>query len=85
MKIDEIRGKTPDELEYELKNARKELFDLRFKSASQNLQSPARIRSLKHTVARIETIVRERALGLHPPAGPARRQPAEGRKGSTRS
>jgi large subunit ribosomal protein L29 len=65
MKIDEIRGKNEEELEFELKNARRELFDLRFKSASQSIQSPARIRSLKRLIARIETIGRERALGLH--------------------
>jgi large subunit ribosomal protein L29 len=64
MKIDEIRGKRAGELEYELKNMRKELFDLRFKSATQSLQSPARIRQLKRTIARIETVVRERVQGV---------------------
>ncbi|MBL8862720.1 MAG: 50S ribosomal protein L29 [Planctomycetes bacterium] len=64
MKIDEIRGKTGDELEYELKNLRKELFDLRFKSATQSLQSPAKIRQLKRTIARLLTIQNERTAGI---------------------
>lgn len=64
MKIDEIRGKTGDELEFELKNLRKEVFDLRFKSATQSLQSPARIRTLKREIARILTILNERKAGI---------------------
>ena len=60
MKMDEIRGKRDEELEYELKNLRKELFDLRFKSTTQSLQSPARIRQLKRTIARVLTVQNER-------------------------
>ena len=60
MKIDEIRGKHDDELDFELKNLRKELFDLRFKSTTQSLQSPARIRQLKRSIARVLTIQNER-------------------------
>ena len=64
MKIDEIRGKTGDEIDYELAAMRKELFDLRFKSATQSLQSPARIRELKRTIARLLTIQNERTAGI---------------------
>jgi large subunit ribosomal protein L29 len=64
MKIDEIRGKTGDELEFELKDLRKEVFDLRFKCATQSLQSPARIRTLKREIARILTILNERKAGI---------------------
>ena len=64
MKIDEIRGKTGDEIEYELATLRKELFDLRFKSATQSLQSPARIEVLKRTIARLLTIQNERKAGI---------------------
>lgn len=64
MKIDEIRAKTGDELEYELKNMRKELFDLRFKSATQSIQSPARITVLKREIARVLTILNERKAGI---------------------
>jgi large subunit ribosomal protein L29 len=64
MKIDEIRGKTGDEIDYELATLRKELFDLRFKSATQSLQSPARIQVLKRTIARLLTIQNERKAGI---------------------
>lgn len=64
MKIDEIRGKTGEELDYELATLRKELFDLRFKSATQSLQSPARIQVLKRTIARLLTIQNERKAGI---------------------
>ncbi len=63
MKIEEIRGKTGDELEIELQKLRRELFDLRFKSKTQALSSPARIRQLRRQVARMETVLTERRLG----------------------
>lgn len=64
MKIDEIRGKKNDELDYELANMKKELFDLRFKSNTQALTNPARIRTLKREIARVHTILKERASGI---------------------
>lgn len=63
MKIEEIRGKTSDELEIELQKSRREVFDLRFKSSTQALTSPARIRQLRRLVARMETVLSERRLG----------------------
>jgi len=64
MKIEEIRSKSDGELDSELANLKKELFDLRFKSAAQSLTSPARIRTLRRTIARMVTIQRERKLGV---------------------
>ncbi len=64
MKIDEIRGKTDGELDFEIATMRKELFDLRFKSATQAIQSPSRMRSLKRDIARVLTISNERKAGL---------------------
>lgn len=61
MKIDEIRGKTDGELEFELKNLEKELFGLRFKSATEASANPSRIREARRAVARIKTILNERA------------------------
>jgi len=63
MKIDEVRGKTPEVLGSELTAMKRELFDLRFKSASQSLPDPSRIRMLRRTIARMGTVVRERELG----------------------
>ena len=64
MKTDEIRGKNGHELEYELATMKKELFDLRFKSATQVLTNPARIRFLRRTIARVNTVLHERATGV---------------------
>ena len=64
MKIDEIRGKNDHELDYELTNRKKELFDLRFKSATQVLTNPARIRALRREIARLSTVLHERATGV---------------------
>lgn len=64
MKTDEIRGKTNHELDKELKKLQKELFDLRFKSATQSIPNPARIREARRLIARIRTILNERALGV---------------------
>jgi large subunit ribosomal protein L29 len=62
MKTDEIRGKSPEVLAAELAATQRELFDLRFKSASQSLPDPSRIRMLRRTIARMGTVVREREL-----------------------
>lgn len=64
MKIDEIRAKNQGDLDYELGQMKKELFDLRFKSATQSISNPSRIRELRRTIARIQTIVHERKTGV---------------------
>jgi large subunit ribosomal protein L29 len=64
MKKKEARSKEDKELRYDLKNLNKELFDLRFQSASENISNPARIRQIKKEVARILTILNERKKGI---------------------
>jgi large subunit ribosomal protein L29 len=64
MKTDEIRGKTNYELGKEFMKLERELFDLRFKSATQSIPNPARIREVRRLLARIQTILNERALGV---------------------
>jgi large subunit ribosomal protein L29 len=61
MKIDEIRGKTDSELEFDLKGLEKELFNLRFKSATEASANPSRIREARRDVARIKTVLIERS------------------------
>ncbi len=53
----------------ELKKAKEELFNLRFQSATGQLESHGRIRAVKRDISRIYTVVRERELGLR--AAPA--------------
>ena len=64
MKIEEVRSKTDSELDYELANMRKELFDLRFKTGSESIQNTKRIRTLRRAIARATTVLRERAKGV---------------------
>ena len=64
MNSKEVRSKEDKELRYDLKNLTKELFDLRFQSASENLSNSARIREIRKDIARILTITREREKGI---------------------
>lgn len=61
VKIEEVKSKTDSELAYELDKMKKELFELRFKSRTAGNSSPARIRVLKRTIARVHTVRHERA------------------------
>ena len=62
MKVKEIRGLTTEEIETKIKECKEELFNLRFQQATGNLEKPSRIRDLRHTVARLKTVLREREL-----------------------
>ena len=64
MKIQEIRGKTDYELQHDAEKLRRELFDLRFKAPVQSLASTARLTEIRRVVAKIETVLHERKLGL---------------------
>jgi len=48
----------------ELKKAKEELFNLRFQSATGQLESHGRVRAVKRDIARIYTVIRERELGI---------------------
>jgi large subunit ribosomal protein L29 len=60
MKIDEIRGKSDNELDFDRKKLQRELFDLRFKAATETSANPSRINEARRAVARIHTILHER-------------------------
>lgn len=62
MKVKEIRELTTEEIETKIKECKEELFNLRFQQATGNLEKPSRIRDLRHTVARLKTVLREREL-----------------------
>ena len=65
-KTQEFRGQTNEDLNKKLKEAKEELFNLRFQSASGQLENHGRLRSVKTEIARIYTILRERELGITP-------------------
>jgi len=62
MKVNEIRDLTSEEIENKIKEIKEELFNLRFKQATGNLEKPSRIKELRKTIARMKTILREREL-----------------------
>jgi len=61
MKAQDLRDKTPDQLREELASLKKEAFNLRFQQATSQLESTARMRSVKRDVARVNTILNEKA------------------------
>ena len=62
MKMVEIRKLTTEQLNKKLDEDKKELFNLKFASATGTLEKPHRIKELRHEVARIKTVIREREL-----------------------
>ena len=61
MNAQELRDKTPDQLRDELVNLKKEAFNLRFQAATGALETPARMRQVRRDVARVNTILNEKA------------------------
>ena len=59
----------------ELKKAKEELFNLRFQSATGQLESHGRLRAVKRDIARIYTVIRERELGIRATPAPAEAAP----------
>ena len=62
IKMTEIRKLTTQELNKKLEENKKELFNLKFASATGTLEKPHRIKELRHEVAKIKTVIREREL-----------------------
>jgi large subunit ribosomal protein L29 len=60
----ELRGLEDDELITKLKESKEELFNLRFQSATGQLDNNKRLQTVRHDIARIYTVMRERELGL---------------------
>ena len=61
MKIDEVRGLTPDQLADQLVSLKKEQFNLRFQKATGQLEKTARVRQVRKDIARIKTIAAEKS------------------------
>ena len=62
MNATDIRDLSEEEILEQITQAREELFRLRFRSATQQLESPALIKGLRRDIARMKTILREREL-----------------------
>jgi large subunit ribosomal protein L29 len=58
MKIDEIRGLTPDQLADQLVSLKKEQFNLRFQKATGQIEKTHRVDQVRKDIARIKTVLR---------------------------
>ncbi len=64
MKVKEIRDMSEAELNKKLDDLKDELFNLRFRSVTGQLDNPMRIKEVRKSIARIKTILRERELHI---------------------
>ena len=62
MKVEAVRDLSDDELRERIAQTQDELFRLRFRSATQELENPALVRTLRRDVARMKTVLRQREL-----------------------
>jgi large subunit ribosomal protein L29 len=62
MKAEEIRGLAADELASRIRELEEERFRLRFRSGTEALEEPLRLRSIRRDIARLKTVQRERQL-----------------------
>ncbi|MCJ0905056.1 MULTISPECIES: 50S ribosomal protein L29 [unclassified Rhodococcus (in: high G+C Gram-positive bacteria)] len=69
----ELRELSEDELVTRLRESKEELFNLRFQMATGQMDNNRRLRTVRHEIARVYTVLRERELGLAtgPDAGDA--------------
>ena len=59
--VEELKNKSVEELGQELVAAKKELFNLRFQNATNQLDNTARIKEVRKNIARIQTVITEKA------------------------
>ena len=62
MKIKEIKEMTNDELTSKLESLKEELFNLRFRHATGQLENPNVLSTVKKDIARVKTVIREREI-----------------------
>jgi large subunit ribosomal protein L29 len=62
MKLDEMRSLPDEQLALHLKETIKDLFHLRFQSATERLETPSELKKKRKEIARIKTIQREREI-----------------------
>ena len=59
--MEELRGKSVEELNEDLVAAKKELFNLRFQNATNQLDNTSRIKEVRKNIARIQTVITEKS------------------------
>jgi large subunit ribosomal protein L29 len=76
LKAHELDELNDVDLEARLREAKEELFNLRFQAATGQLESHGRLRTVKKDIARIYTVVRERELGIRVAPGASKNEEA---------
>ena len=59
--VEDLKKKSDAELAHELVDAKKELFNLRFQNATNQLDNTARIKEVRRNIARIQTVITQNA------------------------
>ncbi|MCL2461163.1 MAG: 50S ribosomal protein L29 [Defluviitaleaceae bacterium] len=62
--LNDIRLKSMEELDAELISAKRELFNLRFQNATNQLDNTARITDVRKNIARIQTVITQKKMGI---------------------
>jgi large subunit ribosomal protein L29 len=76
-KIDDLKTKTDDQLSEQLGELKREQFNLRFQSATNQLEKPSRVREVRRTIAQIKTLQTERVRAAGSEEKSARRAGAK--------
>ena len=75
--VDDLKVKTDDQLQQQLADLKREQFNLRFQSATNQLEKPSRVREVRRTIARIKTLQTARSAAADQTAKPARAEAAK--------
>jgi large subunit ribosomal protein L29 len=59
--LDDLKAKSDDQLQQQLSELKREQFNLRFQAATNQLEKPSRVRVVRRTIAKIQTLQNERA------------------------
>ena len=86
MRADEIREMTADDLAVRIRELEEERFRLRFRSATEPLEDPLRLRVIRKDIARLKTLQQERRSGKSPeaPAATPTKTPRSAKKAGAR-
>jgi large subunit ribosomal protein L29 len=84
MRADEIREMGAEDITARIRELEEERFRLKFRSATEPLEEPLRLRSIRKDIARLKTIASERAQGIVREAGAKTPTSAQKKKSTTR-
>ena len=84
MRADEIREMGAEDITARIRDLEEERFRLKFRSATEPLEEPLRLRNIRRDIARLKTILTEREKGIGRDAAAAAAPTKKGKKGTAR-